>query len=172
MSETDEQATVINRSEQRYRDRQPEVPVVSLVADNYALHREATRTALAKKFAEHAAEAARRYVEMEECSRPAAWNDFTRDSESRYWMNKHMDERKAWAKALDLLRTFSDGQDVDADALREALVRMSLRRHKAGSRRDRNEEHIFVKAAEIVRETAGIDRMNEPRRKEVRGDYR
>jgi hypothetical protein len=158
--------------------RRDEKPVLSLLADRYAMRMEfqptgdASRDELAEAFVSNARSAAERYVEMEECSRPAAWNDFTRDPESRHWMNKHFDERQAWAKSIDLLWRFSEGEDVDADALREALVRMSLRRHRDGSRRDRNEEHIFVKAAGIVREKAGLDRMAEPRREEIGRDYR
>jgi hypothetical protein len=133
---------------------------------------ETSRSELAEVFFEKASEAAREYVEMERVSRPDWWNHFTRDPESRHWMHKHMDERKAWAEAIDLLWQFSDGEDVDADALRESLVRMSLRRHGEGTRRARNEEHIFVKAADIVRERAGLERMSDQRRHAIHGDYR
>lgn len=162
-----------------FRDRNPGEPVLSILADRYAKwHLEfcptgdTTRSELAEVFFENAREAAENYVDMEECSRPAAWNEFTRDSESRMWMNKNYDERTAWAKSIDLLWKFSERQEVDADALREALVRMSLRRHRSGSRRDRNEEHIFVKAAGIVREKAGLDRMTDARREAIHEDYR
>lgn len=87
-------------------------------------------------------------------------------------MNKHYDERTAWAHSIELLWKFSDGESVDADALREALVRMSLRRHRQGSRRDRNEEHIFVRAAGIVREKASLDRMTDTRHEAIHEDYR
>ena len=49
---------------------------------------------------------------------------------------------------------------------------MSFRRHRQGSRRDRNEEHIFVKAAGIVREKAGLDRMDDAREEAIHEDYR
>lgn len=162
-----------------FRERSPDKPVLGMLADRYSEWYlefcpigDTTRSELAETFFEKAREAARDYVDMEECSRPAPWNDFTRDPESRHWMHKHFDERQAWAKSIDLLWQFSDGEDVDADALREALVRMSVRRHRQGSRRDRNEEHIFVKAAGIVREEADIDRMDESRRKAIHKDYR
>lgn len=169
-----------SRSEQqRLRNRNEDKPLLSITADRYAewyleFHPTggARRSDLAGVFFENASEAAREYVDMEECSRPDWWNDFTRDPESRRWMNKHHDERRAWAKSIDLLWQFSDGDDVDADALREALVRVSLRRHRNGTRRDRNEEHIFVKAARIVREQAGLERMAESRRKAIHADYR
>jgi hypothetical protein len=162
-----------------FRERNPGKPVLSILADRYAKWYlefcptgDTTRSELAEVFFENAREAAEDYVDMEECSRPAVWNDYTRDPESRHWMHKHFDERQAWAKSIDLLWTFSDGEDVDADALREALVRMSLRRHRDGNRRDRNEEHIFVKAAGIVREKAGLDRMTDARREAIHEDYR
>lgn len=162
-----------------FRDRNPDQPVVSMLTDRYSKWYlefcptgDTTRSELAEVFFENAREAAEDYVDMEECSRPAAWNDFTRDPESRMWMHKHFDERQAWAKSIDLLWTFSEGEDVDADAFREALVRMSLRRHRQGSRRDRNEEHIFVKAADVVREKAGLDRMTDARRQAIHEDYR
>ena len=161
------------------RDRKPDNPVVGMLCDRYAEWYmdfretgEATRSELAAVFFEKAADAAREFVEMEECSRPAPWNDYTRDPRSKHLMDKHYDERRAWAKAIDLLWTFSEDDAVDADALQEALLRMSFRRHASGHRRDRNEEHIFVKAAGIVREKAGIERMTDARSKDVRGDYR
>jgi len=162
-----------------FRERNPGKPVLSILADRYSKWYlefcptgDTTRSELAEAFFENAREAAEDYVDMEECSRPAAWNDFTRDPESQMWMHKHFDERQAWAKSIDLLWTFSDNEDVDADALREALVRMSLRRHRQGSRRDRNEEHVFVKAAVVVREKAGLDRMTDARREAIHEDYR
>lgn len=167
-------------SKQRgFRERSPDKPVLGMLADRYSEWYlefcptgETTRSELAEVFFEKASVAAERYVEMEECSRPDVWNDYTRDPESKMWMNKHYDERTAWAKSIDLLWQFSEGEDVDADALREALVRMSLRRHRQGSRRDRNEEHIFVKAAGIVRERAGLDRMADAREEAIHEDYR
>lgn len=162
-----------------FRERNPDSPMLSILADRYSEWYlefcptgDTTRSELAEVFFEKASEAARDYVDMEECSRPDWWNDYTRDPESRMWMHKHFDERQAWAKSIDLLWTFSEGEDVDADALREALVRMSLRRHRQGSRRDRNEEHIFVKAADVVREKAGLDRMTDARREAIHEDYR
>jgi len=165
--------------QRRYRERNPNDPVLNLLADRYAKWYlefcptgDATRSEIAEQFFEHAREAATRYVEMERASRPDVWNDYTRDPGSRMRMNKHYDERTAWANSIDLLWQFSEGDAVDADALREALVRMSIRRHRAGHRRDRNEEHIFVKAAEIVRETAGLDRMPDARNDALYEDYR
>lgn len=166
-------------SKQRgFRERSPDKPVLGMLADRYSEWYlefcptgDTTRSELAETFFEKASEAARDYVEMEECSRPDWWNDYTRDPESRHWMHKHFDERQAWAYAIDLLWQFSEGEEVDADALREALIRMSLRRHRQG-RRGRNEEHIFVKAAGIVRENAGIDRMTDARREAIHEDYR
>jgi hypothetical protein len=176
MSTTD---TTDIEKQRRLRKRSPEKPRLNLLADRYAEWYldfcptgDTTRSELAAEFFEHAAEAARRYVEIEECSRPAPWNGYTRDPESQMWMHKHIDRRKAWAKAIDLLWQYSDGDEVDADALREALVRMSLRRHKDGSRRDRNEEHVFSKAAGIVRDRAGLSRMHDDRDKAVEQDYR
>jgi len=164
--------------QRRYRERSPEKPVLGMLADCYAEWYldfcptgDTTRTELAEVFFEKAREAAERYVEMEECSRPAAWNDWTRDPESRHWMEKHLDERRAWAQAIDYLWQYSRGETVDADALREALIRQSFRCHSRGGRRDRNEEHIFVKAAGIVREKAGLDRMPDARSDAARRDY-
>jgi len=160
----------------RARRRQG-TPIVGPLCDRYRRHHsheatgDATRSELAEVFFEHAREAAEDYVEMERCSRPDWWNDWTRDHESLMWMREHLDERKAWAKAIDLLWRFSDGETVDADALREALIRMSFRRHRAGTRRDRNEEHIFVKAAGIVRDRAELDRMSDARHDEIFEDY-
>lgn len=163
----------------RIRQRNPDKPVVSRSLRRYSewyleFHPtgDTTRSELATVFFEKARQAAEDYVDMEQCSRPAPWNDFTRDPESRHWMHKHLDERRAWAKAIDLLWGFSDGEDVDADALREALVRMSLRRHSAGTHRDRNEEHVFVQAAKIVREKAQLDQMPEARREAIHEVYR
>jgi len=177
MSETDQETA--EGQQRRFRNRSPEKPVLSILPDRYGKYYldfcptgDATRSEIAEEFFEKARKAARDYVDMEEASRPADWNDFHRDAESRMWMHKHEDERVAWGRSIDLLWTFSEGEDVDADALREALIRMSYRRHEAGTRRDRNEEHIFVKAANIVREKAGLDRMPEGRRQAVRGDYR
>jgi len=169
----------VTTKQRRFRERSPEKPVLSILPDRYGKYYlefcptgDATRSEIAEVFFEKARKAAKSYVEMEEASRPAAWNDFHRDAESRMWMHKHEDERVAWGRSIDLLWTFSEGEKVDADALRESLIRMSYRRHEAGTRRDRNEEHIFVKAAGIVREKAGLDRMPEPRSQAVRGDYR
>lgn len=165
--------------QRKVRQRRSDKPLLSLSGRRYSewyleFHPtgNTTRSELAETFFEKARDAARDYVDMEACSRPAAWNDFTRDAESRMWMNKHYDERKAWAESIDLLWQLSDGENVDADALREALVRMSLRRHRQGSRRDRNEEHIFVKAARIVREKAGLDMMADAREEAIHEDYR
>lgn len=167
-------------SEQRgFRDRNADRPVLGMLADRYSKWYlefcptgDTTRSELAEVFFEKASEAAERYVEMEECSRPGVWNNFARDPESRMWMNEHYDERTAWAKSIDLLWQFSNDQDVDADALREALIRMSIRRHRQGSRRARNEEHIFVKAAGVVREKADLVRMSDARQEAIREDYR
>lgn len=163
--------------QQRYRERKPDRPVLGLLAERYSRHYleftptgDTTRSELAEEFFENARKAAERYVEAERWSRPDVWNDWTRDPESRHWMETHLDHRRAWAKAIDVLWHFSDGQDVDADALQEALVRYSLRRHREG-RRGRNQEHIFVKAAGIVREKAGIERMSEARFEAVQADY-
>jgi hypothetical protein len=164
--------------QQGFRERNPDKPVLGILGDRYSEWYlefcptgEATRSEFAEVFFENASEAAERYVEMEECSRPDWWNEYTRDPESKMWMNKHYDERTTWAKSIDLLWQFSDGEDVDADALREALIRMSFRRHRQGSRRDRNEEHIFVKAAKIVREKADLERMTEQRETSIHEDY-
>jgi hypothetical protein len=164
--------------QRRFRERSPEKPVLALTADRYSEWYlefcptgEATRSEIAEVFFKKASVAAERYVEMEQSSRPDVWNEYTRDPQSRMWMNKHYDERTAWAKSIDLLWQFSDGQDVDADALREALVRMSLRRHRDGNHRDRNEEHVFVKAGRIVREKADLGRMTEQREKTIHEDY-
>lgn len=167
-------------SEQRgFRERSPDKPVLGMLADRYSKWYlefcptgDTTRSELAEIFSERAREAAKSYVKMEECSRPDWWNDYTRDAESRMWMNKHFDERTAWAKSIELLWNFTEGEDVDADALREALVRMSFRRHRQGRRRDRNEEHVFAKAAEVVREKAGLERMSDARHEAIRRDYR
>lgn len=168
-----------DQKQRGFRERNPDQPVLSTLVDRYSKWYldfcptgETTRSELAEIFFENARDAAERYVEMEECSRPAAWNDFTRDPDSRRWMHKHMDERKVWAKNIDLLWEFSDGEDVDADALREAMVRLSLRHHRQGSLRDLNKEHFFVEAAGIVREKAGLDRMPEARRDAIGEDYR
>lgn len=177
MSQTN---TDTNHTEQqRFRKRSPDKPVLGMLAERYSEWYlefcptgETTRSELAEVFFSEASEAAERYVEMEECSRPDVWNDFTRDAESKMWMHKHFDERTAWAKSIDLLWEFSDSDAVDADALREALLRMSFRRHSRGNRRDRNAEHIFVKAASVVREEANLDRITEARQSAIRGDYR
>ena len=176
MSTTD---TIDIEKQRQLRKRSPEKPRLNLLADSYAEWYldfcptgDATRSEFAGVFFEHAAEAATAYVEIEESSRPAPWNGYTREAGSRRWMYKHYDHREAWAKTIDLLWQYSDGDAVDADALREALVRMSLRRHNAGSRRDHNEEHIFSKAAHIVRDRAGLSRMHDERYKSVRDDYR
>lgn len=165
--------------QRRIRQRSPDKPRLNLLADGYAEWYldfcptgDTTRSELAAEFFEHAAKAARRFVEIEEASRPAPWNGYTRDAASRRWMHKHRDHRQAWAKSIDLLWQYSDDDAVDADALREALVRFSLRRHNAGSRRDHNEEHVFSKAAHIVRDCGGLSRMHDERYKTVRGDYR
>ena len=162
-----------------FRERNPEKPVLSLTADRYAKWYlafcptgEATRSALAEEFVARARDAAEEYVEMERCSRPDWWNDFTRDPESRAWMREHLAHRQAWAVAIDLLWHYSDDEQVDAHAIREALVRQSLRRHREGTRRARHEETAFCTAARIVRETAGLERMPEARRAAIREDYR
>jgi|AntDeeMetagen681_2_1112603.scaffolds.fasta_scaffold02115_4 hypothetical protein len=176
-SESGENTVSGTASRTARRTRDPEKPVVGLLANRYAEWYmgfqpigNAARTELAEVFVEKARDAARRYVEMERVSRPACWNDWTRDPESRHWMHKHFDERQAWARSIELLWEFSDGEEVDADALREALVRHSLRFHRQG-RRGRNEEHVLVKAAGIVRDTAGLDRMSDARREAIHSDY-
>lgn len=176
---TDEYESGSLQSKQvRIRERNPDRPVLGLLRDRYSERYlefcptgDATRSELAEVFFENAREAARNYVEMEEVSRPDWWNDWTRDPESRHWMYKHLDERKAWARAIDYLWRFSDGEDVDNDALREALIREALSQHRQG-RRGRNEESALVKAAGIVREKAGLERMSDERSEEIYGDYR
>lgn len=165
--------------QRRFRSRREDKPVLSLRADRYAEWYiefcptgDATLSEIAEVFFENARDAAESYVEMEACSRPDWWNDWTRDPESRMWMHKHLDERRAWAKSIDLLWQFSDGGAVDADAFREALVRMAIREHRHGSRRGRNREHAYLKAASIVREKAGVERMSDARSEAIHGDYR
>ena len=167
------------QKQRNLRERNPGKPLLSVTADRYSKWYlefcptgNTTRSELAEVFFDHAREAARDYVNMKELGSPVPWEDCTPNPKIRHWRHKHLDERQAWAKSIDLLWTFSEGQDVDADALREALVRMSLRRHQDGTHRARNEEHIFVTAASIVREKAGLDRMADAREEAIHEDYR
>jgi len=167
------------RKQRGFRDRNRDKPVLSVLPEKYAEWYlefcptgDATRSDLAAAFVEHAREAAERYAETERYSRPVGWETWRRDPKSRAWMREHKAHRRAWAKAIDLLWEFSEGEQVDADALREALVRESIRRHWQGTRRARHEESAFCKAARLVREMADLDRMAEVRREAVHEDYR
>lgn len=139
-----------------------------------------TRSELAEQFVEQSADYARRYAEIEEASRPAYWNDYQRDWESQRHMAEDRGQREAWAEAIDLLWTFSDGEDVDADALREALTRKSMRSYERAREERRHSKYWFVlnsresafsRASTLVREEAGLETYSEKELDTIREQY-
>lgn len=139
-----------------------------------------TRSELAEEFVEQSADYARRYAEIEEASRPAYWNDYQRDWESQRHMAENRGQREAWAEAIDLLWTFSDGEDMDADALREALTRKSMRSYERAREERRHSKYWFVlnaresafsRASTLVREAAGLESYSETELDMIRKQY-
>lgn len=163
--------------QRRYRERSPEKPRVGYLGESYAEWYlgfcptgDVTTSALAETFAEKARQQANEQRELAEVLDMADERDHTQQAlydHSREAYHK----RRAWGVALARLWRFSEGDAVDADALRESLLREGLRRHQRG-RHGRDEEHVLVKAAGIVRKKAGLDRMPDERRAAYRSDYR
>lgn len=139
-----------------------------------------TRSQLAEQFVEKSTHHAETYADIEEASRPAYWNDYQRDGESERIMAESRGKREAWAEAIDLLWTFSDGETVDADALREALTRKSLRSYEQARETRRHSHYWFIvnaretafsRASTIVREAADLNQYSESDLTTIRKEY-
>lgn len=164
---------------------QPTEPRCSITADKHGVREpfretgDATRSELAEAFVEKTREFAAR---VEDEHQSPLWECRWEFPEVERRAREYTCRREAWAKALDLLWAFSDGETVDADALREALVRQSLRRYhsaedarksgKAYWRHISAEETEFCRAASLVEELAGLEDMTDDRRDTIYEEYR
>jgi len=140
----------------------------------------ASREALRVAIVTHCRRAADRVTSEREVGAPAEWNDHVRPWASRRRLAEARGEREAWATALDRLDAFTRGEAVDADALREALLRASIR---AGERardlprgdvrwfRARERERELARAAAVVADQSDLDRYSDADRAALRREY-
>lgn len=139
-----------------------------------------TRTKFAVEFVSKCRTFADRVIEERDLGAPEYWNDYQRPWASKRRLSEYRAQREAWGEALDLLFVFSQGEFVDADALREALTRKSLRAYEQSRDAKRHSRHWFAasaresafsKASSMVYGRSPIDAYSERELDLLRNEY-